>query len=236
MMGAINRQLAGRWQVAAYLALALAALICILVLLPTSDRHFRRFFGPLNPLLVLGVATVAGMVSLWALRSGYGFAILRGRSTLRGAALSLALATALAVAIVVADLFIRYPQDMNVPVPQALLFYPAVGFIAEIVFHVLPLALLLLVLSPLAGFLGRERIVWLGVLLVALLEPTFQILFERKALSWGAAYTWLHVFAIAGLQLVVFRRFDFVSMVAFRLFYYAYWHVLWGVIRLRVLF
>ena len=53
------------------------------------------------------------------------------------------------VAIIIADFFIRYPEDINVPVPEALLFYPAVGFVAEIAFHVLPLALLLFVLAPL---------------------------------------------------------------------------------------
>jgi hypothetical protein len=33
-----------------------------------------------------------------------------------------------------------------------------------------------------------------------------------------------------------FRRYDFASMYSFRLVYYAYWHVAWGVIRLKVLF
>jgi hypothetical protein len=145
-------------------------------------------------------------------------------------------ASLLAVAIVVADLIIRYPEDTNVPVPTALLFYPAVGLVAEIVFHVVPLAILLLTLSPLARRLGRERTVWLGIVLVAILEPTFQVLFEGSALRWADAYTWLHVFAIALLQLYVFRRYDFVSMVSFRLFYYAYWHIVWGTIRLKVLF
>ena len=177
-----------------------------------------------------------GAAALWVLRSRYAFVILKGRATLQGIALSAVLATALGVAIVIADLFIRYPEDTNVPVPQALLFYPAVGFVAEIVFHVLPLAVLLLALSPLAGRLGRDRVVWIGVLLVAVLEPTFQVLFAGKALTWGDAYTWIHVFAIAFLQLYVFRRFDFVTMYAFRLVYYAYWHILWGVIRLKVLF
>ena len=77
---------------------------------------------------------------------------------------------------------------------------------------------------------------WLGILLVAVLEPTFQTLFEGKVFTWRAAYTWIHVFAMAFLQLYVFRRFDFVSMYSFRLIYYAYWHILWGVVRLKVLF
>jgi hypothetical protein len=236
MTESTDLQLALRWQYAAYLALSVVALIFGVILLPSSGAYFYRFFGKTNAILVIVVASVVGAAALYVLRSRYGFVILRGRTTLRGLALSAVLATVLGAAIVVADFFIRYPQDTNVPVPQALLFYPAVGFVAEIVFHILPLALLLLALSPLAGRLGKERVVWLGILLVAVLEPTFQVLFGGKALTWGDVYIWVHIFAIAFLQLYVFRRFDFATMYAFRLFYYAYWHILWGVIRLKVLF
>ncbi|RLC77599.1 MAG: hypothetical protein DRI81_08320 [Chloroflexi bacterium] len=229
-------QLGRGWQYATYFALSLVALIFVVVLLPSSSAYFRRFFGKMNAIIVTVVAAILGAVSLWVLQSHYEFTLFRGGMTLRGIVLSAAFATVLGVAIVVADLIIRYPQDTNVPVPQALLFYPAVGFVAEIVFHILPLTLLLFVLSPLEGRLGSERIVWLSIVLVAVVEPTFQVLFGEKAFTWGAVYTWVHVFAIAFLQLYVFRRFDFVSMYSFRLFYYAYWHILWGVIRLKVLF
>ena len=236
MLESVNLQLDLRWQYAAYLALSLVALVFVVILLPSSGVYFRRFFGKTNAILVIVVGSVIGAAALWVLQSSYEFVILKGRTTLRGVALSAVLATVLAVAIVIADFIIRYPQDTNVPVPQALLFYPSVGFVAEIIFHVLPLVLLLLALNPLVGRFGTERVVWLAILLVAVLEPTFQVLFEGKAFTWGAAYTWIHVFAIAFLQLYVFRRFDFVSMYSFRLFYYAYWHILWGVIRLEVLF
>lgn len=139
-------------------------------------------------------------------------------------------------AIVIADLIIRYPKDLNVPPPLALLFYPAIGFVAEIGLHVVPLSLLLLALTPLAPRLGKERVVWPAILLVAAAEPTYQVLFEGKPFTGVAAYTWVHVFVIAAFQLYAFRRFDFVSMFLFRLFYYAYWHILWGVARLEVLF
>jgi len=165
---------------------------------------------------------VAGAVVLLLLQSRYQFALLKGKTTLQGVTLSAILATLLAMAIVIADIIIRYPQDTNVPIPQAFLFYPAVGFVAEIIFHILSLGLLLLALNPLVGWLGKERVLWLGILLVAVIEPTFQVLFGGRAFSWGAVYTWIHVFAIAFLQLYVFRRFDFFSMYSFRLFYYAY--------------
>ena len=44
---------------------------------------------------------------------------------------------------------------------------------------------------------------WAGIAVVAVLEPTFQLMFARDLFSWAAAYTWLHVFAIALLQLYV---------------------------------
>jgi hypothetical protein len=224
------------WQYAAYVIICLFALIFIIILLPSSGSFFRRFFGETNAVLVLLFAAVAGAGALWLLQSRFDFVLFMGRGTSRGLMLSAGLATILAIPIVVADFFIRYPEDLNVPIPQAILFYPSVGFIAEIVFHVLPLALLLIILNPLGRWLGSERVIWLAILVVAVLEPTFQILLGGEALTWGSAYTWIHVFAIAFLQLYVFWRFDFVSMYGFRLVYYAYWHIFWGTLRLNVLF
>ncbi len=224
------------WQYAVYVAICLIALFFIIILLPSSSPFFRRFFGEMNPTLVLLFAAVVGAGSLWLLQSRFNFVLFMGRGTIRGFALSAGLATLLAVAIVIADFFIRYPEDTNVPMPQAILFYPSVGFIAEIVFHVFPLALILVVLNPVGRWLGSERVIWLAIFIVAVLEPTFQILFGGEALTWGSAYTWLHVFAFSFLQLYVFRRFDFISMYGFRLVYYAYWHILWGSLRLDVLF
>ena len=44
------------------------------------------------------------------------------------------------------------------------------------------------------------------------------------------------MWAINICQLSILRRYDFVSMWTFRLVYYAIWHVVWGELRLRVLF
>lgn len=220
----------------AYLALSTAALGLTVVIGPSSPASFARFFGGVEPAIVVIAASLAGGVALGWLRSRFGFRVLRGQGTIRGMAVSAALATALAVPIVIADIVLRYAEDMNVAVPQALAFYPAVGYVAELVFHVVPLAVTLLVLSPIRDRMGRDRLVWLAIGLVAALEPTFQMLFARDPLSPLAAYTWGHVYAISFLQLAVFRRYDLVSMVTLRLVYYAYWHILWGTIRLEALF
>jgi hypothetical protein len=225
-----------RRQWLAFGALSFAALGLTLVLLPSSKADFQRFFGRADPILVVLVASIAAAAALGALQARDGFEILKGRGTLRGMAVSAGLATLFAVAIVIADFIIRYPETINIPVPRALLFYPAVGFIAEIVFHVLPLAVLMWILAPFSRRFRSDRIVWLGIILVAVLEPSFHVMSEGKALSWASAYTWVHVFSFSVFQLVVFRRYDFMSMFSLRLFYYAYWHIVWGMIRLKVLF
>lgn len=235
-MAIADLQLGRSWQFATYFILCLVLFLFTLMLLPSSSLYFRRFLGEVDPRLAVVLASAVGAGALWALQARFGFVVLLGKASLRGLGLSAVLATIMAVAIVIADLLIRYPQDMNVPVPQALLFYPAIGLIAETVFHILPLVLMLVLLSLPGPWIPEERVLWLGIFLVAMIEPTFQVLFEGRAFTWGSAYTWIHVFVFAGLQLYVFRRFDFMSMYAFRMFYYAYWHILWGMIRLRVLF
>lgn len=225
-----------RGRYATYLLLSAVVLALTAALLPSSAHHFARFFGGANPLVVVAATSVIGGAALVFLQSRGGFAVLRGRRTLRGIGLSAALAALPALAAVVADLLLGYPEDMNVPVPPALLFYPAVGFAAEVAFHLVPLGLLLLVMTPLVRLIGLTRVIWLGMLLTAFVEPTFQALLARGSSPSLVAYTWTHVSAISLLELYVFRRFDFVSMYTFRLCYYALWHVLWGSIRLDVLF
>ena len=66
----VDPQLDLRWQYAAYLALALAALIFVVLLLPSSGADFHRFFGKTNANLVVAVASVVGAAALWFLREG----------------------------------------------------------------------------------------------------------------------------------------------------------------------
>ena len=53
------------------------------------------------------------------------------------------------------------------------------------------------------------------------LEPTFQLNFGSSVAShsWADLYVGQHVFAFHLLQLYIFRRYDFVSMYAFRFVY-----------------
>ena len=214
---------------------AIVAIAVLLAMVPATAPYFAWLFGELNPPVVVLVAGAVGAACLAALRSLDGFEILSRGSTMRGVAVGACLATVLGIAIVIADLVFRYPEDINAPIPQALAFYPSVGLVAEVVFHLLPLTLILIALLPLRDRLGTHRATWIAITLVAVAEPSFQVLFGGETPPL-AVYTWIHVFAIAFLQLYLFRRYDFVSMYSLRLGYYLYWHLAWSTLRLKLLF
>ena len=198
---------------------------------------FQPFFGSIDPLLAVALIAVVGVASLGFLQSRGWFEIFTMRGTLQGMAISAIIATLFGIEVVIAETtnIIRMPADMNVPLPWSLIFYPVIGYVVEIVFHALPLALLLAVLGPLFKKLNMPGLIWLCILVVSLLEPILQVRSEQP-FSFAQAYIGLHIFAINFLQLYVFRRYNFVSMYSFRIFYYLYWHILWGALRLQWLF
>lgn len=219
----------------AYAAVCTIALLFTTVALPTSVPYYRRFVGGADPRLVVVVASLVGGACLGGLRGLGGFAILQRARLARGLATAAGFATLFAAAIVAADVALRYPIDLNVPLPQALVFYPSIGLVAEVAFHLVPLTAVLLLSLPLQRRVGPTRRVWWAIAIVALSEPAFQVLLGGGALTRTDAYTALHVLAFAFTQLYVFRRYDFMSMFAMRLVYYLYWHVAWGWLRLDVL-
>lgn len=198
---------------------------------------FQPFFGSIEPLLAVAIIAVVGVVSLGFLQSRGWFEIFTMRETLRGMAVSALIATLFGIEVVIAETtnIFRLPADTNVRLPWSLIFYPVMGYVVEVVFHALPLALMLVVLDPLFKKLNMPGLIWLCILIVSLLEPIFQV-GSAQPLSFAQAYIGLHIFAINFLQLYVFRRYDFVSMYSFRLFYYMYWHIIWGALRLQWLF
>jgi hypothetical protein len=216
--------------------LSVLAVALVAILVPSHSALFLPYFGGLHPLLVMGIVVALGAVLLPLLQSRGGFQVLKAETGLRPMALAAGLATLFAIEVVLADTFIRYPEDMNAALPQALLFYPAIAFVVEIIFHVTPLAILLAAMSPVLDRLGADRLAWIVILLTALLEPTFQLGFQEEPFSWAGLYTWVHLLALNLVQLWLFRRHDFITMYAFRFSYYIYWHIVWGYLRLSILF
>lgn len=227
-----------RQQYIALAVLSLGAAAATGILWPSRGDYFRPYFGSINPLLAIVLVIVAGFVSLGFLQSRGWFEIYAKKKAGKGLAFAATVATLLAIPVILVDLTLGFPRDLNVPAPQSLLFYPAMALVAEIVFHAVPLGVLLTALGPISRKLNPERMVWFCILPVAVLEPGFQLgaVFSGKPLAWLDAYVGLHVFVINVLQLYVFRRYDFVSMISFRLVYYVHWHIVWGYLRLQLLF
>lgn len=198
---------------------------------------FQPFFGSIDPLLAVVVIAVVGVASLGFLQSHDWFEIFTMRGALRGTAVSAIIATLFGIEVVIAETtnIFRLPADINVRLPWSLMFYPVMGYVAEVVFHVLPLTILVAVFGPLVKKLNMPGLIWLCIIAVSLLEPIFQV-GSGQPLSFAQAYIGLHIFAINIVQLYVFQRYGFISMYSFRLFYYMVWHIIWGYLRLQWLF
>ena len=198
---------------------------------------FRPFLGNIHPLVAIALVALVGLASLSFLRSRGVFEIYAMQKTWRGIGVAAIIATGFGIEIIFAEMtnIIRLPADMNVPLPWALLFYPVIGYVVEVVFHALPVALLLAIVNPLFKKLNTPGLFWPYLFIVALLEPIFQTSSGQMVPS-ALVYIGLHVFAINLFQMYAFRRYGFVSMYSLRLVYYLWWHIIWGTLRLQGFF
>jgi hypothetical protein len=209
----------------------LLAFFTLSVLALARPDLLRPYFGPAPPALAAGSVALVGLMSLRYLTRTAGFPQrLPTCATVPGL---FAIAAAFGAAIIVADIALHYPRDLNAPLPWALLFYPAIGYVAEVVFHLTPLALVLAVLARGAAPSPRAR--WIAMALARLAEPAFQT-YAAGQFDARTAYTFVHVLAFSVVQLLVFGRHGFAAMFALRLAYYAIWHIGWGAARLHLLF
>ena len=219
--------------------LAFTATIMLLtgILHFSGSMAFNRFIGKLHPLLFALLIVALGVAGLSLLVGRGWFSICKQRN-IKGIIYGSGLALPFGVVIIMVDLQAVLPEDINILFPDSLLFYPLMGFAAEILFHVVPLAIVLLVLTFFFKQLPDKTIIWVSILIVAAIEPAYQIFsgFSEEVRLWVTVYVGLHIFAINILQLAVFRRFDFISMLTFRLTYYALWHIGWGYFRLQLLY
>lgn len=197
---------------------------------------FERWLGRINPILAsVGIAVVGGVLLLTLLSRGW-FSVYTRAGVARWLWVIVP-AVLLAAAMIVVDTRVAFPEDMNALLPHSLMYYPVIGYAVEILFHVLPLSILLFLLSVFLGNTRFEAIVWPAILVVSLLEPVFQARFSvGREPAWTVAYVAAHLLVFNLIQLALFKRYDFVTMYGFRLVYYALWHIVWGQLRLGLLF
>ncbi|MFN4024400.1 MAG: hypothetical protein ACK4MQ_06185 [Hyphomonas sp.] len=222
-----------RWQL---LSAGLIAAILLGVLHHMAPGSTARFFGGLHPLPVVLAVTGAGLLGLRLLRApgAWPLAGSRPRPAIQ-ARIALACALPFCIAVTLADLAFRFPPGISLTGWAAAAFYPAMAVVAVICFHVLPAALIAGLRRALAHRAGQPM-PWLpAALAAALVEPLFQIS-HAGGFSAISVFTFLHVFAFNLLALHLLRVWGFLPSLLMRLGYYAWWHLIWGALRLDLLF
>lgn len=218
--------------------LTLLAVAATWILSRTAASSFEPYFGAVPPVIAVLVISTLGSIALLFLHTRHNLGVLPSGVTWRSVLTITALISVIGCAVILADLTLRYPRDINVPWPSSLLFYPVMALVAEMVFHVIPLAVFLLILTLTAGLEISRRYLVLCLGLVALIEPLFQVqaALASQSLTMRDAFTALNVLVINVVLLRVFMLYGFVAMYAVRLVYYVIWHIAWGHFRLSVLF
>lgn len=225
-------------QYQAFIGLSIGVMVLVGIGYFSDNLLFQRFLGGINPLAVGFFIVVLGFVLLAFLLSKDWFSIYK-KGSLKGLLYASGLAAIFGSIAILVDFTARvYPADINIQFPESLVYYPAIGFFVEILFQVLPLTVILVILTSLSKKISFNKIMWVSIFVASLPEPVFQVtsLFSGQSLLWFAVFELARIFLVILSQLTFFRRYDFVTMYWFRIVYYIFWHILWGNLRLVLLF
>lgn len=218
------------------LAMILIGFMGAMVLLNYFDNTiFPRFFGSYHPLLI-GFLTVLSGASIWVFLVFKGWFAIHTKYPFRMLLPFAGLTLLFALIAIGIDIKIVYPADMNILFPESLLFYPTIAFFVEILFHVLPLTILLWAVTSIFKNIPYPKIVWASMLIVAMFEPIYQVIHMGTYPVWAMGAVGINLFLFNSTQLIVFKKYGFLSMYALRLVYYFLWHIIWGELRLPLLF
>ena len=222
-----------QYKILVFIALGVLSMVALLSL---EDGYiFQRFLGQINPLFAFFIVTASGLLLLLILLSRGWFTIYK-KKYLKELLPYFGLVILFVSVAILVDCKIVYPEDTHIFWPESLLFYPAIGFLVEIIFHILPLSAILLAFSFIFKNKNFKKITWTSIFIVALLEPTYQTFFMGIYPIWAIVAIWFNLFFFNLIQLITFKEYDFVSMFLLRLFYYLMWHIGWGYIRLDLFF
>lgn len=237
MTGSVSTPVLEKAQLTTLGVMMLLMAVMSLILYRMDHRFFRYFIANINSLvLMIAIILLAGLLLAFFLWRGW-FA-LSGNEIWRGIGLAALAASIFGVVIILVDKAAVYPADTNITWPNAWLYYPVLGFAAEVIFHLLPLAVILTLLTSPLFQLDFDRVLWVSLVVVSLLEPIFQTVLGSSTPIpiWAKVYVAVHIWLINVTGLFLFRRYGFGAMYGLRLMYYLIWHVLWGHLRLGILF
>ncbi len=212
------------------LAAACVVAICAsIALVGLGSDAYQSVLGiarPVAPTLAVAALGFAGWLLL-ARRSW----IPSRASGLSGYGLAASLGLALPIPVIIVDWLGGFGPEINAAAPDALLFYPSIAVIAELAFHVLPLAaaaLLARLFRP--GARGLEVV---GLAAAVTVEPALQVVWGAEGSpGWANTYVGFHLLAFNVFGVYLLRRFGVLRCLLFRLSYYLVWHIAWGYVRL----
>lgn len=212
----------------AYLQISAVSVGCALGLMAFDNVAPLPVLGHIPALAVTLLAAVLGWPLLGRIRRRGIGPTKRVRFTLRQVLWLAGCGAALALPPIAIDLVMPFPANMNLPVPGAVLFYPAIALVAEVVFHLFPLAILAIAAPATlrAGYLLAP---------VVFVEPLFQMAFTTGPML-QAILVFCNVSLISATGLWLFQRYGFTAMIGLRIAFYFFWHILWGTARLSILF
>ena len=220
-----------------YAILFVVVMLCTVLVRIQNRNIFRTHLGSANPLVSIPIIAMIGFVCFSILIKQEWFAVFQSVNR-KGYRLAAILSIVFCLEAIMLDLVFRFPMGMNIPFPNSLIYYPAVGFVVNILFHVIMVTIVTGLLQLIAPHMTVEKTIWIAILLTAMVEPVYQMIFGAKVNGWTwlVVLTGVHVMLINLAQLFLFRRYDFVTMYAMRLMFYLLWHIVWGMVRLNILF
>lgn len=233
------RQLIQQNRASIFTYLSVAAVVFVLTAighLPARD-FYQRFLYDISPLVAIPATILLGFVCLVVLSLRGWFAVTVVGDDRRVLPAFILAAFPPLVAIVI-DLFIHFPKGINQSFPGSLAFYPSIGFLVEVVFHLVPITILYLLLGLFFPNFKKAAVVCSVLLIVAFIEPSYQTVLmatgEYPLMGLLAVFVNLLIFNVA--QVVLFRRSGFLAMYGSRFLYYLIWHIIWGHFRLAIIF
>jgi hypothetical protein len=215
-----------------------AVVTCLYLVVLTGDADLSLYFGNVSPVLAVALVCATGILALYALHRNSGFSVYDPYCFRKGIRVAVALVLPFMIIMTFVDVAFRFPPDINVALPTAMLFYPAIGYVAQIALHVAPFAILLSLTKLLFKTRSTTWCVWLSITIASAFEATFQAVssLDGDGLSTIAGIVAVILWLFGVAELYLYRRFDFATMYAFRIFYYCYWHLLWGNLRIHWLY
>jgi len=221
-----------------YIRSSFIVVIVTAILFFFDEQVFQRFIGSINPLLACVIILITGFILLSYLLSKDWFIIYRKEKFKKRLRVALLALLFVPVSILV-DIIVGFWKDLNILFPESLLFYPAIGFNVEILFHVLPLTVLLFLLTSIFKNINQQNVIRVTIIIVSLLEPVYQTRLMFSSIHfplWSSLLVLLNLIVFNLFQLIIFKKYDFITMYSFRLVYYLVWHIAWGYFRLEWLF